>query len=131
MSETTNLKSWDNYSFDLKFDGEINTLPSQTLPDQSMSLQDLVNKFTVDSVWPKEPLPEQFDNEETFDLPEYQKMSTIEKTEELFKLKQNIEEQRKNLEQLHFENQNQNQQTETTADSPQSEATGASEEKES
>lgn len=50
---------------------------SQTIPNQAMSLQEMINRFTISSEWPK-PIPEQFDNEQTTHLPDISKLDKIE-----------------------------------------------------
>lgn len=72
----------DNYP------GEANNEPSQTIPNQSMSLQDLVDKFTITSNWPKVPQSEQFDSEQ--ELPDIQMMSKTEVAELQLNIKQDI-----------------------------------------
>lgn len=63
------------------YSGESSNQPSQTIPNQTMSLQDLVNRFTISSEWPKTPLDAQFDNEDTLDLPDISKMDKMEQEE--------------------------------------------------
>lgn len=50
---------------------------SQTIPNQAISLQELINRFTISSEWPK-PTPEQFDNTGTSHLPDISKLDKIE-----------------------------------------------------
>lgn len=60
--------------------GETNALPSLTAPNQSLNIAELVERFTISSSWnPRFPIPDQFDNEQTLDLPELAKLDKIER----------------------------------------------------
>lgn len=85
----TKIRNFLNKKFEEQ-EGESTSLPSQTIPNQTLSLQDLVNKFTVTSEWPKEPQSEQFDTIDTIELPDVTKMTEIQKLDMAEELRHHI-----------------------------------------
>jgi hypothetical protein len=79
-----------NFIAEIDIEGETTNLPSQTIPDQTKSLQDHVNEFVITSEWPKVPKIDQFDTEDTLNLPDLNKMSEIEKRDFSTKVGENI-----------------------------------------
>lgn len=63
-----------NYNYELDRDGEVNTLPTLTVPDQTMSLRDMLLRYSRGQSVPTfEPI---FDGDE--DFPDISRMSKIE-----------------------------------------------------
>lgn len=64
--------------------GEVNTLPSMTVPDQSMSIQEIVRRYASGLPLGGERVP--FYMDEDTDLPDLSKMDKIERLETLREL---------------------------------------------
>jgi hypothetical protein len=93
------IKTSFNFDPETDIQGEENLEPSQTVPDQTLSLQDLVNRFVVTSNWPKLPDISQFDTEDTLELPDLTKLTEIEKRDFAKQISSHITETQETLSQ--------------------------------
>lgn len=95
MTRYTNRATYD-YT---KFKGETNTLPSLTIPDKSLTVQQIMDRHTRGQMLPftKSPqfsfdgLPEDMPSE-LVDLPNFDRMDAVEKAELLAYVNQEIDE---------------------------------------
>lgn len=101
--KVTSRANYDTVDFPGVFT-DLEKEPSQTIPNQALSLQDLVNRFTISSEWPKIPIEAQFDNEQTLDLPEIGKFSKMELEEYKLSVKEHIEDTKEELAELKANN---------------------------
>lgn len=90
----------NEFNFDPEIDikGEINSMPSQTVPDQTMPLQELIARFTRgQEVRLREPVFSDSAEDDTFILPDLEKMDFFERKELVETLKQDIQQERANI----------------------------------
>lgn len=79
------------------FPGEINKKPSMTIPNETMSLNELVNRHTIKSIWDGQTHPGQYDNEDTAGLADITRMDKVEQAQYQKEINSYIIEQEENL----------------------------------
>lgn len=73
----TKIQKLRSFSHKPQSKGEVNTLPSEYVPDQTMTLREIVNRFTNDSPVPSMGKEQLFYSE---DMPDLRFMDVTEKT---------------------------------------------------
>ena len=100
--ETRKTRNWLNYDSKSMGDGLNTTMVSETVPDQSLTMQELIERFVQNRDVPGLRNFE-FDDEDTLNLPEIAKMSTIDRVRFLDDVSRDIQDQELKLKDIQLD----------------------------